>query len=190
MQEGTGPYSFLSFATGNIGKFNEAQHVLPGLRLLSIDLPELQELDTKKITAAKLDHVLLQGHSEVIVEDVALHFDGLNGLPGPLVKWFLKRLKAQGLYELAARSGNFRAEVVAVVGYLDAQGAKFFFEGRVSGLVVPQRGGDGFGWDPIFVPDGGSKSYAEMSEAEKSLISHRGRALQALKAHLANSRTA
>ena len=184
MQHSIRPYSFLSFATSNLGKFKEAEHVLPGLRLLSIELPELQELDTQKITAAKLDHVLSQGLSEVIVEDVALHFEGLNGLPGPLVKWFLKSLKAQGLYDLAQRSGNVRVEVVAVVGYLDSNGKKFFFEGRVPGSLVPPRGGDGFGWDPIFLPDGSDKSFAEMSEKEKSCISHRGRALEALRAHL------
>ncbi|NDC36557.1 MAG: non-canonical purine NTP pyrophosphatase [Proteobacteria bacterium] len=178
------PYSFLSFATSNLGKFKEAEHVLPGLRLLSIELPELQELDTQKITSAKLQHVLAQGLTEVIVEDVALHFEGLNGLPGPLVKWFLKSLRAQGLYDMAARTGNLRVEVVAVVGYLDSHGKIFFFEGRVKGTLVPPRGGDGFGWDPIFVPEGSPKSFAEMSNAEKSTVSHRGRALEALRAHL------
>jgi inosine triphosphate pyrophosphatase len=183
------PFSFISFATSNPGKFREAERVLPGLRLLSIDLPEPQGLDTQKITAAKLNHVLAEGLSEVLVEDVALHFEGLNGLPGPLVKWFLKSLKAQGLYQIAERSGNLNAEVVAVVGYLDSQGKTFFFEGRVKGSLIAPRGGDGFGWDPIFMPAGGSKTFAELSEAEKATSSHRGLALAALKAHLLATRS-
>lgn len=180
MSHPNGSYDFLSFATGNLGKFNEASRLLPGLKLLSIDLPEPQELDTRKITQSKLQHVLSLGLKQVIVEDVALHLEGLNGLPGPLVKWFLKALKAEGIYDIASRSGNLRAKAVAVLGYIDSSGETALYEGEVAGTLVPPRGGDGFGWDPIFVPDGGTRSYAELSDLEKSKISHRARALKKL----------
>ena len=180
MSHSNDSYAFLSFATGNFSKYNEASLLLPGLKLLKIDLPEPQELDTKKITQSKLQHVISLGLREVIVEDVALHLEGINGLPGPLVKWFLKALKADGIYEIAKRSGNLRAKAVAVLGYVDSSGETALYEGEVAGTLVPPRGGDGFGWDPIFVPDGGTLSYAELSDLEKSNVSHRARALKRL----------
>ena len=151
------------------------------MKRLEIDLPEPQELDTVAITKAKLETVSRLGFREVIVEDVALHFAALNGLPGPLVKWFLKSIGARGMYDIAARAGILSAEAVAVIGYLNGAGEIAVFEGRVPGALVEPRGGDGFGWDPIFVPEGSQKSYAELSDSEKSGLSHRGRAISKLK---------
>ena len=60
-------------------------------------------------------------------------------------------------------------------------GKQYFFEGRVDGIILPeQRGTDGFGYDPVFLPDGHDKTFAEMDAATKNSISHRGRAIRQL----------
>jgi XTP/dITP diphosphohydrolase len=79
------------------------------------------------------------------------------------------------------RSARFKT-VLALI--LDGQ--EFLFEGTVEGTILSERQGDkGFGYDPVFLPDGFSQSFAEMDPSQKNAISHRGRALQQLKVFLA-----
>ena len=83
----------LYFITGSKGKFAEVQLIIPNLKQLNIDLPEIQELDPKKIIEAKLQSAFEHRSGEFIVEDTSLYLDCLNGLPGPLIKWFIKTIK-------------------------------------------------------------------------------------------------
>ena len=80
--------------------------------------------------------------------------------------------------------GNRRATATEILGYIDTQGKMVFFEGKVEGKIVQPRGESDFGWDPIFVPDGFNKTYAEMRIEEKNKISHRKIALEKLKKYL------
>ena len=83
----------LYFITGSKGKFTEVQFIIPNLKQLNIDLPEIQELDARKIIEAKLQSAFEHHAGEFIVEDTSLYLDCLNGLPGPLIKWFIKTIK-------------------------------------------------------------------------------------------------
>ena len=77
-----------------------------------------------------------------MVEDTSLYLDSLGGLPGPLIKWFLKALGSRGLYQLAERNGDTRARATTVIGVaLDASSVRFY-EGTVDGRLVEPRGRD------------------------------------------------
>ena len=174
----------ITFITGNQNKFLEAAAILPGLIQKDLDLEEIQSADSREIIEHKLTGARAQCAGPIICEDISLSFDGLNGLPGPLIKWFLKSLGPAGLYKLASAFGNQKAIATATIGYSDGAGEAHFFEGSISGMVVEPRGDTTFGWDPIFQPDGFATTFAEMTKEEKNGISHRTKALAELKKFL------
>ncbi len=174
----------LYFITSNKNKFKEAKAILGEVKQLDIELPEIQHHDPREIVRYKLQEAMKHANGEFIVDDTSLEFEALKGLPGPFIKWFLKRMGREGLAELCEKLGNNRAVARCVVGYAKSQVEIHFFEGVVNGRIVSPRGESNFGWDPIFQPDGFKKSYAEMSPEEKNAISHRRLALNKLKEFL------
>lgn len=171
----------LYFITGNKGKLAEVQSVLSGVEALDIDLPEIQSLDAHEIIKAKLLEAQKHQTGEFIVEDNSLYLEGIKGLPGPLIKWFLKTVGNDGLYKMAEAFGNFNAEAKVIIGYSNPEGETSFFEGSTKGTIVPARGDNGFGWDPIFQPEGYSKTFGELTPEEKNSFSMRRVALEKLK---------
>ncbi len=171
----------LYFITGNKNKFEEVKSILPQVEQINIDLPEIQDIDAKEIIKAKLLEALNHREAEFIVEDTSLCFDCLNGLPGPLIKWFMKTIGIEGLSNITKNLGNNKAEAKTIVGYAKSQDEIYFFEGSIKGKIISPRGSSGFGWDPIFQPDGFSRNFAEMSREEKNSISMRRIALNKLK---------
>jgi non-canonical purine NTP pyrophosphatase (RdgB/HAM1 family) len=171
----------IKFITGNANKFLEVVNILPEVEQLDIDLPEIQSLDPQEIIAFKLkaalEHVP-EGH--IMVEDTSLYFEGLNGLPGPLIRWFMKGLGREGLAKLVISTGNNRAEAKTIIGYADAKGEINYFTGAISGQIVFPFGETSFGRDPIFQPDGYDTTFAEMGLEEKNKISMRRQAAQKL----------
>lgn len=172
------------FITGNEKKFMEMKAILPEIERLDIDLPEIQDLDPHAIIRAKLEEALRHHNGEFIVEDTSVSMECLNGLPGPFIKWFLQTVGARGLADLTEKFGNERATVTIIIGYAKSAEDIRFFEGMVHGRIVSPRGERGFGWDPIFQPDGSDQTYAEMGPDEKSKISPRRIALDQLAASL------
>lgn len=174
----------LYFLTGNKNKFEEAKAILRDIEQLDLDLPEIQEIDAKEIIKAKLQEAFNHKKGEFLIEDTSLYLDCLNGLPGPLVKWFLKTIGNEGLFNIAEKLGNLKAEAKTIVGFAKNRDEIYFFEGVVKGEIVSPRGDNGFGWDKIFEPEGFSKTFAEMSLEEKNAISMRRIALNKLKEFL------
>lgn len=172
----------MKFITGNANKFLEIQAILPDVEQLDIDLPEIQSLNPQEIIEFKLC-AALEHISEgcIIVEDTSLYFEGINGLPGPLIKWFMKALGREGLAKLVIATGNNRAEAKTIIGYANEKGEINYFEGTIRGQVVMPLGETSFGWDPIFMPDGYDITFAEMGIEEKNKISMRRQAAQKLK---------
>jgi non-canonical purine NTP pyrophosphatase (RdgB/HAM1 family) len=119
-----------------------------------------------------------------IVEDTGFYLDCIPGLPGPLIKWFLKTIGREGIYEICKKFDNYKATGVTMIGYRGKQGEIKFFKGEVKGNVVLERGEDGFGWDPVFVPEGEERTFAEMSREEKNEISMRRKAFEELRGYL------
>lgn len=171
------------FVTGNQFKLAEVEAVLGKMRHVDLDLPEVQELDSRKVVIAKSQSALNQGYSPVLIEDTSLSLTALNGLPGPLIKWFLKALGGEGVYQLANSKSDCDAEVRTIFGLALGPQTLIYGEGVVHGKVVPPRG-RGFGWDSIFQPHGSEKTMGEMTPEEKSSFSMRVLALQDLRQQL------
>ena len=177
----------LYFITGNKNKFREIKSIIPYIEQLEIDLSEIQESDAKNIIRAKLmeafKHVTHK-NAEFIVEDTSLYFDCLNGLPGPLIKWFLSALGNDGLYNIVTKLGNSNATATTIIGYAKSLTDIHFFEGSLKGNIVAPLVKSGFGWDSIFQPEGYSQSFAQMGQVEKDKISMRKIAATKLKEYL------
>ncbi len=177
----------LYFLTGNKNKLREVQAILPQVAQLDIDLPEIQEIDTQVIIREKLQAASAHAEGEFIVEDTSLSLECLHGLPGPLIKWFLKSLGNEGLAEIAGKLGNDKAVAQTIFGYAKSRNEIHFFDSELAGKIVSPRGENGFGWDPIFQPEGYEKTFAEMSLEEKNSLSMRRKALSHLRKFLGNS---
>ncbi|HET7479154.1 MAG TPA: RdgB/HAM1 family non-canonical purine NTP pyrophosphatase [Rubrobacteraceae bacterium] len=171
------------FVTSNPNKRREAATIL-GLELdrADLDLPEMQALDVAEVAAAKARaarEALGFPSRPVIVEDSGLIMESWNGLPGALTKWFIKSVGHEGVLRMLGAVEDRRARAVCAVAVADGDGEVRVFVGEVAGEVVSEpRGESGFGWDPIFAPEGSSLTYAEMGEA-KNEDSHRARAFRA-----------
>lgn len=177
----------IRFITGNKNKLAEAQAILPGIVGVDIDMPEIQSLDPQEVIRAKLEAALLKQRGPFIVEDTSLTLTCMNGLPGPLIKWFLVSVGAAGIAKIVASFGDARATARTVIGYADEGGEQRFFEGVVLGTIVEPRGETKFGWDPIFLPVGYDRTFGEMTREEKNAISMRRIAFEALRAYLGTS---
>jgi non-canonical purine NTP pyrophosphatase (RdgB/HAM1 family) len=175
----------LYFITGNKNKFDEARKVIPELRQKEIDLLEIQETNAEKIIREKMNEAMKHHKSddEFVIEDTSLYLECLNGLPGPLIKWFLESIGSEGLYEITKRYGNDKAEARTILGYSNGKELKFF-EGVVKGKIVKPEKKTGFGWDNIFQPDGYQKPFVDMTREDKNEISMRGLAFKKLKEYL------
>lgn len=163
----------LYFVTGSKNKFEEAKAILPELVQVDLDLPEIQDSDPQAIIRAKLEAAVAHQEGEFVVEDTSLYMEALNGLPGPLIKWFMKTIGIEGLSKIADAFGNDRASARTIVGYAKSNGEVAFFEGEVRGRIVKPIGSSNFGWDPIFLPDGHEHTFAEMAPEEKNEVSMR-----------------
>jgi non-canonical purine NTP pyrophosphatase (RdgB/HAM1 family) len=175
----------LYFITGNDGKFREAKVLLPTLERLNVDLPEEQSLDAEYVIQKKLEAARSQFNGQLIVEDTSLYLDGLNGFPGPLIKWMLQAVGADGIHSLTQKIHNKKAVAKTIIGYQRAPEAEIhFFVGEVDGAIVPPNGNEGFGWDSIFQPDGLNETFAEMGDEFKPEFSMRTRAFKKLQKYL------
>ncbi|KAJ1977647.1 acetyl-coenzyme A synthetase 2 [Dimargaris xerosporica] len=179
----------LVFVTGNQNKLREVQAILGDvvpIESQALDLPELQGT-TAEVSADKCRRAAEIIKGPVITEDTSLCFNAMNGLPGPYIKWFLKNLGTDGLNKMLIGFEDKSAFALCTLAYCAGPGDEpVLFEGKTLGTIVPPRGPGVFGWDSAFQPDGHDKTYAELDPAVKNTISHRFRALELLKAFLAD----
>ena len=193
----------LLVATHNRGKLDEirallAPHGIEAVSAADLGLPEPPETEDSFIGNARIKaRAAMQATGlPVLADDSGITVDGLDGAPGvhtadwaetPHGRDFMqamtrtwRELDARAIPE--PRSAQFRATLLL----LWPDGHEEVFEGVAPGrLVWPPRGVLGHGYDPIFVPDGHDRTYAEMTAAEKNTISHRARAFRLLEAALA-----
>ncbi|CEO95208.1 Inosine triphosphate pyrophosphatase [Plasmodiophora brassicae] len=179
----------LIFVTGNQNKLREAKEILgaavPWLESRSMDLPELQG-EPVDIAMQKCRIAAETVNGAVLVEDTCLCFNALHGLPGPYVKWFLKKTGHAGLNNLLHAYDDKTAYALCTFAFSEGPGSTpIVFQGTCEGSIVQARGPPDFGWDPIFQPQGYTTTFAEMSKDEKNAISHRFRALEKLRDYLA-----
>lgn len=185
----------LLVATHNKGKLEEFR-VMLGHRvekLLSsgeLDLPEPVEDGATFLENAKIKALAAARAAGVpcLADDSGLCVEALGGNPGIYsARWggqekdFMKAVTLVHERMLESESTDARAHFMAVLVLAWPDGHIISAEGRVDGTIVwPPRGDKGHGYDPIFVPEGEVRSYAEMSMEEKNAFSHRGRAVEAL----------
>ncbi len=180
------------FATNNPNKIREVNTLLSGrYHFLSLkDIGCLEELEESRPTLEgnaiqKAQYVYDTYKEDCFSEDTGLEIMALDGAPGVITARYAGPKRdnqanmARVLSELADkddRSAQFRT-VLAL--FLD--GEQHLFEGIVTGhIAMTPSGRDGFGYDPLFIPDGHSSTFAEMSAKDKNEISHRGRAIRKL----------
>lgn len=170
--------------SGNADKVTEVKDILKvELELAEIELVEIQG-ELEEIAQKKAEDAFERVGKPVIVDDVGLYIDALNGVPGPYVKDFLKKLGNKRLLELLRNEQNRMVTVKSAVGYHDGTEVHVFV-GEVKGtLAYEERGSDGWGFDPIIVPEGQNQTYAEMGSSVKNTVSHRRRAFDKLKIYL------
>jgi len=163
--------------TGNAGKRREAARILgfePAVEPL--DLPEIQSLDVGEVLEAKGEAAWRHLGRPLVVDETSLELAALGGFPGPLVKWLLEAVGAAGLSRIAHALGETRATARCWLLFFDGE-RRLYGRGEVPGRLTPEPRGDrGFGFDPVFLPDGLEGTYAEISEGEKDRLGHRGQA--------------
>jgi len=172
----------IKFITGNSNKFNEVQAMLRlPIEQLNIDLPEIQSLDPQEVIRAKLEAALQHHKGSLMVEDNSMNMEALNGLPGPFIKWFEHAMGNDGLVDLVQKLGNSGVRITSTIGYAAENGTIEFFQGTLTGRIVPARGAKDFGWGPIFQPDGHDRTFGEMGNEEKFTLGYRGEAVRKLR---------
>lgn len=182
----------LVFATNNPHKLSEVQHLLGNsFHLLSLndinfndEIPE--DYDTLEENALqKAQHIYAITKQNCFADDTGLEVEALNGRPGVYSARYAGESKdpkanvQKLLMELKGvenRKARFRTVVALII-----DGEEHLFEGIVDGRIIEsERGVDGFGYDPVFLPDGYSSTFAEMNLSQKNTISHRARAIGSL----------
>ena len=180
------------FATNNAHKLDEVRQVvgekfeIVSLRECGIveDIPE-NEPTLEGNALAKARYIYERTGFNCFADDTGLEVDALGGEPGVRSARYAtdghddeanKRLLLERLQGEENRAAQFRTVVALIMG-----GKEYLFEGIVRGeIALEQHGEGGFGYDPLFFPEGGELTFAQMSSEEKNAISHRGRAVRKL----------
>lgn len=170
------------FITGNIHKFNEVSSLLSNygiaVGMLKIKGMELQSDDITEIAGASAIEAFKQCHLPLIVEDAGLFIETLKGFPGPYSAYVYKTLGNAGILKLLTNVKNRKAVFKSAIVYCDNVEDKIIcFEGQVIGKISngekKQNAKSAFGFDPIFMPQAGNRTFAQMSLSEKNVFSHR-----------------
>jgi XTP/dITP diphosphohydrolase len=172
------------FATSSDSKFAEADLVLAefGLKLgrLRTKGKELQSDDVAVVASAAAAELATRHHSPFFVEDTGLFVKSLGGFPGAYASFVNRTIGPGGLLRLMAGHSERSAEFVGAVAYVEGSRRPRVFVGRLKGNIsLRARGRHGFGFDPVFVPEGSNRTLGELSLKQKCLVSHRSRALRA-----------
>lgn len=166
------------FITGSENKVKEFREIL-GIDITSrnLNIEEIQDVDIKKVAEYKARKAYEILKEPVLVEDTGLFFDALNGLPGAFIKHFLERLSKQEICDMLKK--NRKAIAKTCICYFDGKDLKFFEGALIGEIALSPRGENGFGFDHIFIKEGGTKTLAEIEN--KNDISMRKLALEKLK---------
>jgi XTP/dITP diphosphohydrolase len=188
----------LVFASNNEHKIKEIKSLLGNsFTLLSLhdinikeDIPE-EEPQIEGNALAKARYVFNVSGLNVFADDTGLEIAELNGLPGVHSARFAGENKdssanIEKVLSLLGNSKNRKARFRTVIALI-LEKKEYLFEGIVNGTIIKEkRGIEGFGYDPIFLPDGKTRTFAEMELSEKNTISHRALAFEKLKKFLVN----
>jgi XTP/dITP diphosphohydrolase len=184
------------FASNNEHKIREIKSLLGNsFTLLSLsdinikeDIPEDEPL-LEGNALAKARYIHSATGKDVFADDTGLEIDALNGLPGVHSARFAGESKdplanIEKVLSMLGNSENRKARFRTVIALIFGN-KEYLFEGIVNGTIISEkRGKEGFGYDPVFIPEGKNQTFAEMEPDEKNRISHRSRAFEKLRAFL------
>ncbi|MBN2229530.1 MAG: XTP/dITP diphosphatase [Candidatus Thorarchaeota archaeon] len=151
---------------------------------ISFDTTDLEKLEirsqnVKSIAIAAAKHAYETLQRPVVVDDTGFFVEALNNFPGSYAAYVLQTIDCAGILRLLEGEKNRNAKFVTAVAFCDHNHLEVFL-GEMTGTVSQKPSGKGgFGYDPIFIPEGYSQTYAELSFSEKVRISHRTRAFRA-----------
>lgn len=145
----------------------------------SIEKLEIRSERVEDVAVAAARHAFITLKRPAIVDDTGFHLTALAGFPGAYAAFVLKSIGNKGILRLLQEEEDRSASFVTAVGYCDEDHLESFV-GEMRGSIAHAPAGEGgFGYDPIFIPDGFDKTYAQLTLEEKVRISHRTRAFVA-----------
>ena len=173
----------LKVITSNPGKVAEYQKAFDelGIEMEHYRLPydEVQTSDLEEVVNKGMDEIISKGVKNFIVDDTGLFIDSLKGFPGVWSAYAQKTIGNKGILKLMEDVEDRGAEFRCCIG-CDIDGRRIVVVGVCRGFITEsEKGTDGFGFDPIFSPDG-NLTFAEMPIEDKNQISHRGNAVRLL----------
>ena len=175
------------FITGNRGKLLEAKEKLSaaGVDVLqkNIGYPEIQADNLEDVAAFGVEYLREKTNHPFIIEDAGLFINVLNGFPGVYSAYVYYTIGLDGILKLLKDVDHKEREATfkSVFAFSTPGEKTMFFKGECRGYIsFEKKGRHGFGYDPIFVPLGKNKTFAEMETKEKNKYSHRGCSLQKL----------
>ncbi|MBI4359691.1 MAG: non-canonical purine NTP pyrophosphatase [Candidatus Jacksonbacteria bacterium] len=179
----------LTFVTQNSDKLADVSKLLPEFEIQHIDfaVPEIQSLNPREIVEHKLKYAYERAKVSCFVMDASLCMDCLNGFHGPFIKWyFTHTVGAEKTCKIASLFDEFYCTWTTVLGFFDGQ-ETHFLEETVNGKISPEpRGTNGYEWDVIFIPEGDTRTFAEMTFEEKQSYAVTKKLLLRLKALIIN----
>jgi XTP/dITP diphosphohydrolase len=177
----------LYFITGNKGKVLESKKKFSeiGIKIIQKDLgyPEIQAENLEDVALFGAKNVLKKFDKPFILEDAGLFINSLDGFPGVYSAYVFYTIGCKGILKLMHNvdDKNRNAAFKSVYVYAKPGKKPKLFLGECLGAIsFEERGDNGFGYDPIFIPKNSSKTFAEMNTDEKNILSHRGRSLDKL----------
>lgn len=170
------------FATTNENKLREAKEILDvEVEAVKLNIDEIQTLDPTEAAKKKAYFAYQAFKKPVLVEDTSLFFKAWNGMPGVFIDCFIESVGTVGLLKMLGNEKNRKATAMTILGIFDGKSYNVY-EGQINGKIALKiRGQNGFGWDPIFIPEQYTKTFAEMSSLEKNQISMRKKAFMKFK---------
>lgn len=165
----------ITLITGNAGKAAEFSRLL-GMEVHNqkVTVPEIQSTDVREVAKVKARAAFEALKRPVLVDDTGLYIEAWHGLPGAFIAWFLDGVGNEGILKMLEGWDDRAARAVTALGYCDEQGVRIFDGERKGGIPSVARGTHGFGFDPIFMPEGSDRTFAEMEGHEKDAHSSRG----------------
>jgi XTP/dITP diphosphohydrolase len=175
----------LWFVTQNPHKYQEARRTLDPfgikIRLLASPKTEIQSTNLEEIAKFAAEEAAKKHDRTVVVEDSGLFVRALNGFPGPFSSYVHETLGVEGLLRLMSRKTHREANFQASLALASPKDSSRQFSGKVYGTITHKSAGTGgFGFDPVFIPNGARKTFAQGGSQFKDQYSHRAIAFRKL----------
>ncbi len=166
--------------THNRHKYKEMRKIVPELEMVEMEYPEIQANTLEEVVDFSLEYLSNEIDGNFIIDDSGLFISTLNDFPGVYSAYVFDTLGNEGILKLMEGKAHRDAYFKTIIG-IRFEGINYKLVGICHGRIAEEpRGKNGFGYDPIFIPEGNEKTFAEMSTEEKNRVSHRGKAIRKL----------